>query len=93
MFRTLFACTAAFSFAALSPAVAQTAPSAVKLVEVQASAPSALSQKTSDRTPNDPNPHRTPGASTTGAVGTEVARTPDGTSDRTPSNHYNHPSN
>lgn len=44
--------------------------------------------KTSDRTPNNSSPDRTPGASFTGATGTDVARTPFGTSDRTPSNHY-----
>lgn len=44
--------------------------------------------KTSDRTPNNTSPDRTPGASVTGAAGTDVARTPLGTSDRTPSNHY-----
>ena len=37
---------------------------------------------------SNPAPRRTPGASITGAAGTEVARTPFGTSDRTPSNHY-----
>ena len=89
MFR-LIACTAAFSFAALSPASAQSAPPALTLVKAQAS--TVAPEKTSDRTPDNPAPQRTPGASITGAVGTEVARTPFGTSDRTPSNHYSHPS-
>lgn len=44
--------------------------------------------KTSDRTPDNPSPTRAPGASTWGAAGTDVAKTTDGTSDRTPSNHY-----
>ena len=44
--------------------------------------------KTSDRTPDNANPQRSPGAGIYGAAGTEVGRTPDGTSDRTPSNHY-----
>lgn len=48
----------------------------------------AAMSKTSDRTPDNPAPHRTPGASITGAAGTDLARTPFGTSDRTPSNHY-----
>ncbi len=90
MFRIL-ACTAAFSFAVLMPAFAQSAAPALTLVETQASTP--VPEKTSDRTPDNPAPHRTPGASITGAAGTEVARTPYGTSDRTPSNHYSHPSN
>lgn len=89
MFRIL-ACTAAFSFAVLTPAFAQSAAPALTLVEAQAS---TVPEKTSDRTPDNPGPHRTPGASLTGAAGTEVARTPYGTSDRTPSNHYSHPSN
>ncbi len=89
MFR-IVACTAAFSFAALTPAFAQSAAPALTLVAAQAS---TQVPKTSDRTPDDPAPHRTPGASITGAAGTEVARTPYGTSDRTPSNHYSHPSN
>ena len=91
MLRTI-ACTAATSFAALSPALAQTAPPALALV-AQATAPVAALEKTSDRTPDNPAPQQAPGASVTGAAGTEAARTPFGTSDRTPSNHYSHPSN
>lgn len=45
------------------------------------------SEKTSDRTPGDPSPSRTPGASRTGAAGTEAGQTTNGTSDRTPTNH------
>jgi hypothetical protein len=93
MFRTLFACATALSFGALSPVLAQTASPPLKVVEAQASGGSAGSEKTSDRTPDNPRPQRTPGAGITGAVGTDVARTPYGTSDRTPSNHYIHPSN
>lgn len=89
MFRSI-ACAAAFSLAALSPAFAQSTPPAPKLV---AQASTSAPEKTSDRTPDNPRPDRTPGASITGAAGTEVARTPFGTSDRTPSNHYSHPSN
>ncbi|CAN1721643.1 conserved exported protein of unknown function [Hyphomicrobium sp. 1Nfss2.1] len=89
MFR-LIACTAALSLAALSPAFAEAAPD-LTLVKVQASA--LVPVKTSDRTPDNAHPDRTPGASITGAAGTEVARTPFGTSDRTPENHYTHPSN
>ena len=45
----------------------------------------ADSGKTSDRTPSDASPDRTPGATDTGAAGTEAGQTPSGTSDRTPS--------
>lgn len=93
MFRTLVASATVLFFGALSPALAQTASPTVKVVEAQASGASAAAEKTSDRTPDNPRPQRTQGASITGAVGTEVARTPFGTSDRTPSNHYIHPSN
>lgn len=41
--------------------------------------------KTSDRTPGNPAPDRTPNASTTGNVGTDAGQTHEGTSDRTPS--------
>lgn len=44
--------------------------------------------KTSDRTPDNASPRRSPGAGIYGAAGTEIGRTLDGTSDRTPSNHY-----
>jgi hypothetical protein len=77
------------SFAALSPGLAQTGPQSLTLVKAQSESPAVGAEKTSDRTPDNPVPQRTPGASITGAVGTEVARTPFGTSDRTPSNHYN----
>ncbi len=40
--------------------------------------------KTSDRTPGNPSPDRTPNASSTGAVGTDAGKTTEGTSDRTP---------
>jgi len=40
--------------------------------------------KTSDRTPGDPAPARTPNASSTGATGTDTGQTNEGTSDRTP---------
>ena len=42
------------------------------------------SGKTSDRTPGNPSPDRTPGATDTGAAGTDAVQTPSGTSDRTP---------
>ncbi len=45
---------------------------------------SGSSEKTSDRTPGDPSPSRTPGATSSGAAGTDAAQTPGGTSDRTP---------
>ena len=40
--------------------------------------------KTSDRTPADPAPSRTPNASSTGNTGTDAGQTDEGTSDRTP---------
>jgi hypothetical protein len=40
--------------------------------------------KTSDRTPGDPAPARTPNASSTGNTGTDAGQTKEGTSDRTP---------
>lgn len=81
MLKTLIACGTLGAIAVLSPAFADTAPAVTHAQVIQP-------EKTSDRTPGDPSPHRTPGASITGAAGTEAARTPDGTSDRTPSNHY-----
>jgi hypothetical protein len=89
MLKTLVACAAALAFGAagLSSAFAQTtAPSTPNQVQVQP-------VKTSDRTPGNPAPDRTPGASLSGAAGTEIGQTPNGTSDRTPSNHYRPPTN
>ncbi len=40
--------------------------------------------KTSDRTPDSSSPDRGAGAGTSGAAGTDAAKTPEGTSDRTP---------
>jgi hypothetical protein len=40
--------------------------------------------KTSDRTPNSSSPDRGAGAGTSGAAGTGAAKTPEGTSTRTP---------
>jgi hypothetical protein len=55
---------------------------------VQSTASSGASEgtsgKTSDRTPADASPSRAPGATSTGAVGTDAGQTPNGTSDRTP---------
>ena len=93
MFKTLFTCITALTLGAVSPALAQSGPSATKAVEAQVQRASTLPLKTSDRTPGDPTPARTPGASIFGAAGTEVGKTPDGTSDRTPSNHYRPPTN
>lgn len=53
----------------------------------QESRPTYAPNKTSDRTPGNPLPDRTPGASAAGAGGTEIAKSPDGASDLTPSNH------
>lgn len=41
--------------------------------------------KTSDRTPGNPAPDRTPNASSSGNTGTDASQTKEGTSDRTPS--------
>ena len=55
---------------------------------IQSSASNGASEgtsgKTSDRTPGNASPDRTPGATDTGAAGTDVGQTPSGTSDRTP---------
>lgn len=83
--------SAAFSLAALSPTYAETAAPDLTLVKAQAS--TLVPEKTSDRTPDNPHRDRTPGATITGAAGTEVAGPPFGASDRTPSNHYSHPTN
>jgi len=40
--------------------------------------------KTSDRTPGNPSPHRTPNATNMGASGTDATNPPAGNSDRTP---------
>lgn len=40
--------------------------------------------KTSDRTPGNPAPNRTPNASSTGNTGTDAGQTHEGTSNRTP---------
>lgn len=40
--------------------------------------------KTSDRTPGNPAPNRTPNASSTGNTGTDAGQTHEGTSTRTP---------
>lgn len=42
------------------------------------------SGKTSDRTPGEASPARTPGSTSAGAPGTDAGQTPEGTSDRTP---------
>ncbi len=47
-------------------------------------ASSGASGKTSDRTPGDASPARTPGSTSAGAPGTDAGQTPEGTSDRTP---------
>jgi hypothetical protein len=50
----------------------------------------AASEKTLGCTPDNVAPCRAAGAGIYGAAGTAIGKTPDGTSDRTPSNHY-HP--
>ena len=55
---------------------------------VQSSASTGASDgtsgKTSDRTPGNASPDRSPGATDSGAAGTDAGQTPSGTSDRTP---------
>ena len=92
MLRPLFTCVAALALGALSPDFAQAAPLAAKAIQ-QVVCVSTLPHRTSDRSPNDPAPARAPGSSIFGAAGTDVAHTPFGTSDRTPSHHYRPPAN
>ena len=85
------------AFAADAPAVPMTKADCDKTKDmkwndatkacVQSSASTGASDatgKTSDRTPGDASPSRTPGATDTGAAGTDAGKTPSGTSDRTP---------
>ena len=86
MLKLLFTCasTLALSAATVSAALADTPASLdADLAQTQ----SAKLAKTSDRTPGDPAPHRTPGANVWGAAGVDGAHTIFGTSDRTPENH------
>ena len=87
MLKTLFSCVAtlALSAASLPSALAATVPSNETTALRTAGTPPA---KTSDRTPGDPAPHRTPNANLWGAAGVDRAMTDLGTSDRTPENHY-----
>ena len=87
MLKAVFVVFAALTLAmpGPSPAFAQASDAPSTKLSVAA--------KTSDRTPDNPSPSRTPGASLTGAAGTEGGQTPYGTSDRTPSNHYRPPTN
>lgn len=89
MFRTL-TITAITTVAFALPALAESSQVDAHTTALRHgdSGLSDIAIKTSDRTPGDRTPQRTPGATIYGAPGTEVARTPDGTSDRTPSNHY-----
>ncbi len=89
MLKMLFTCAAtlALSAATLPSAFAATAASPETNI---AQAQSVIPEKTSDRTPGNPAPHRTPGSNIWGAAGVDRAITVFGTSDRTPENHY-HP--
>lgn len=88
MSKALFTCIAALALGTVSPAFAQTAQSDTKVIQVE-----LWSGRTSDRSPDSPAPARAPGASIFGAAGTEAGQTPWGTSDRTPSHHYQPPTN
>lgn len=87
MIKLLFTCVAtlALSAATLPSALADTAASNESNI---AQAQRVLPEKTSDRTPGDPAPHRTPNSNVWGAAGVDRAYTTFGTSDRTPKNHY-----
>jgi hypothetical protein len=84
MFKTIQILALCAGVTALSPpALAQTTPAnpPTSAGEGGAAVPQG---KTSDRTPNDPSPDRTPNATSAGETGTDKAKTPEGTSDRTP---------
>ena len=86
------------AFAADAPPVPMTKADCEKTLDMkwdattkaclQSSASSGASDgtgsKTSDRTPETAAPDRSPGATGTGAAGTDAGQTPTGTSDRTP---------
>jgi hypothetical protein len=76
---TVFATSPAFA----DPSSTSTAPRADGVTPTDA----GQNGKTSDRTPGNPAPDRTPNASTSGAVGTDAGKTESGTSDRTPSHN------
>jgi hypothetical protein len=84
MFKTIQILAFCAGVTALSlPALAQTTPTNPPASAEEGS--TAVPQgKTSDRTPNDPSPDRTPNATSAGETGTDKAKTPEGTSDRTP---------
>lgn len=92
MFKAFFACVSALtvSMAALPAALADTAGPPANIAQSHSEDLPILSEKTSDRTPGSFKPNRIPGSNLWGAVGVDAARTPFGTSDRTPENHY-HP--
>lgn len=63
---------------------ADTSPSTTTAPNANVNTEPGSKGKTSDRTPGNPTPDRTPNASTTGNVGTDAGQTHEGTSDRTP---------
>jgi hypothetical protein len=85
MFRTIQILTLCAGVVALSlPAMAQTSPSTNPPASAGEGSTAVPQGKTSDRTPGDPTPDRTPNATSAGETGTDKAKTPEGTSDRTP---------
>ncbi len=98
MIRSLSLALASIFAAALTlPTAAENAKISVPAAAVNSSANgasqgvsgrAAAPEKTSDRTPDNATPRRSAGAGIYGAAGTEIGKTLDGTSDRTPSNHY-----
>ena len=86
--------TLALTVGGLTSALADTitSPNAKTGTETNATQPdpSKPGAKTSDRTPGDPAPQRTPNATDEGAAGTDAGQTQEGTSDRTPSKQELH---
>jgi hypothetical protein len=81
----------ALAFAALAwttaPTLAQDTTTGAGTSTETPTGPPTEAGKTSDRTPGNPEPARTPNATSAGEVGTDAAKTPEGTSDRTPEKH------
>jgi hypothetical protein len=71
-----------------SLAFAQDSPSSTTSSDQKVNTEPGSAGKTSDRTPNDPSPQRTPNASSSGNTGTDAAQTHEGTSDRTPNKDH-----
>jgi hypothetical protein len=82
--RKIIAIAAAVTFAGVTAAAAADSTSDKLKMNDNGGVTNQPGGKTSDRTPNTDSPDRGPGAGTSGAVGTGAAKTPEGTSTRTP---------